>query len=136
MTIHARLKWTGGLQFIGRAGSGPAVVLDNREGASGPSPMEMVLMGAAGCTAMDVVSILRKKRANVTGFTINVSGERAEKHPKRYTAIHIEYVFEGNDLNPKSVEQAIDLSVEKYCSATASLKADIQHTYRIVKGEG
>jgi putative redox protein len=72
--------------------------------------MELMLMGTAGCTAMDVITILKKKRLNVTGFRINISGERAEEYPRRYTDIHIEYVVYGTDLQPDGVNQAIDLS--------------------------
>ena len=136
MAKHAQLKWTGGLQFIGRAGNSPAVVIDNPDGGSGPSPMDLVLMGVAGCTAMDVFSIMQKKRVFMNGFTINVRGEREEKHPKRYTTIHIEYVIEGKGIKPAAVEQAIALSVTKYCSAIASVNARIEHSYRIVEIAG
>jgi putative redox protein len=131
MALQAQLKWTGDLQFVGRAEDGPAVILDSRDGGTGPSPMQMVLMGVAGCTAMDVISILKKKRANVTGFQVNVSGERAEEHPKRFTGIHIDYVFQGTGIKSQAVEQAIQLSETKYCSAMASMNANITHSYRI-----
>ena len=131
MTINAEVKWIDGMQFVGRAGEGPAVIMDDPEGGSGASPMELLLMGTAGCTAMDVVTILRKKRMAVTGLTINISGERAEDYPKRYTDIHIEYVVHGTDLNPKGIAQAIDLSERKYCGAMASLNAEITHSYRM-----
>jgi putative redox protein len=134
MEMKAEVKWTDELQFVARAGSGPAVVLDNR-GRIGPSPMEMVLMGVAGCTAMDVASIMQKKRARMKRFQVNISGERAEQHPRRYTRITIEYLLEGKAIKPKDVEQAIALSETKYCSATASLKASIEHTYRIIEEE-
>ena len=133
MTIEAKLVWTEGLQFIGRAGNGPAVVMDSNDGGTGPSPMRMVLMGIAGCSAMDVISILHKKRANVTDFQINITGERADEHPKRFTHIHVEYVVTGQGIKPKAVERAIALSEEKYCSAMASVNADISHTYRIIE---
>jgi putative redox protein len=135
MAVQAQLKWTEGMQFIGRIGDGSAMVLDNPEGGSGPSPMQLVLMGVAGCTAMDVVFILRKKRLHLTDFTINISGKRTDTHPKRYESIRIEYLLKGKDLKPKAVEQAITLSQEKYCSATASLNADLTHTYKIIDSE-
>lgn len=135
MTIQAQLKWSGGLQFVGRTGDGPAVILDNAEGGSGPSPMQLVLMGVAGCTAMDVISIMKKKRANVSEFRVDISGKRAGKHPKRYETINIEYVLKGKQIKPKAVEQAIHLSQTKYCSATASLNADITYTYQIIHDE-
>ncbi len=131
MTIQAQLTWTQGLQFIGRTDGGPAVVMDNPEGGSGAGPMELLLMGTAGCTAMDVISILKKKRMPVTGFSVNVSGTRADDHPRRYTAIHIEYVICGSDIKPEAVQRAIELSENKYCGAMASLNATINHAYRI-----
>jgi putative redox protein len=131
MPIQAQVKWIDELQFVARAGSGPAVVMDTSDGGGGAGPMELILMGTAGCTAMDVITILKKKRLNVTGFTINISGERAEEYPKRYTLIHIEYVVYGTDLKPDGVKQAIDLSEQKYCGAMASLNARITHAFRI-----
>jgi putative redox protein len=133
MTIKAQLKWTDGLQFVARVGNGPAVVLDSSEGGSGPSPMEMVLIGVAGCTAIDVILIMQKKRAAITDFLVNISGRRAEEDPKRYTEIQIEFVLFGNDIKPTAVEQAIRLSETKYCGAMASLNAEFETTYRIVE---
>ena len=132
MTIKAQLNWTDGMQFIARAGNGPAVVLDSGKGGSGPSPMEMLLIGVAGCSAIDVIMIMGKKRVEVTDFQVNISGERAEEYPQRYTEIHIEYVLQGKGIKPKAVEQAIQLSETKYCGAMASLNADFETTYRIV----
>jgi putative redox protein len=133
MDVQAQLKWIDGLQFVARAGDGPAVVMDSREGASGPSPMEMVLMGVAGCTAIDVILILQKRRTNVTDFQVNISGTRADEYPRRYTDIHIEYVLSGRGIKPKDVERAIELSETKYCSATASLNANFEHSYHIIE---
>lgn len=133
MTIKAQIKWTDGMQFIARAGNGPAVVLDSGEGGSGSSPMALVLMGVAGCSAMDVIMIMGKKRARVTGFQVNISGERAEEYPKPYTDITIEYVLRGKGIKPKAVEQAIQLSETKYCGAMASLSANFKTSYRIVE---
>ena len=133
MTISAQLNWTDGMQFVARAGDGPAVVLDSSDGGSGPSPMELVLIGVAGCTAIDVIMIMQKKRADVIDFQVNISGERADDHPKRYTKIHIEYVLSGRDIKPNAVEQAIQLSEEKYCGASASLNADIDSSYNIIE---
>ena len=132
MAVKAQLKWTDGLQFVARAGNGPAVVLDSREGGSGPSPMEMVLIGVAGCTAIDVILIMQKKRAAIADFQVNITGRRAEEDPKRYTHIQIEFVLYGNDIKPTAVEQAIRLSESKYCGAMASLNAEFETSYRIV----
>jgi putative redox protein len=133
MTIQAHLKWTDGLQFVARTGRGPAVVIDSSDGGSGVSPMQMVLLGVAGCTAIDVIMIMKKKRANIQRFEVNVTGDTAESYPKRYTHIHIEYVLYGSDIKPKGVEQAIELSEKKFCSAMASMNAEFEHSYRIVK---
>jgi putative redox protein len=135
MIVQAQLKWTEGRQFVARAGDGPAVVLDSRESGSGPSPMEMVLMGVAGCTAVDVILIMQKRRAAVTDFRVNISGQRADEHPRYYTSIHIEYVLTGTDIKPKDVERAIQLSETKYCSALASLNADFESSYRILEAQ-
>ena len=132
MIINAQLKWIEGMQFIARAGDSPAVVIDNPESKGGASPMQMVLIGVAGCIAMDVISILKKKRTAVSDFQVNISGERAEDHPRRYTDIQIEFVLQGKDIKPKAAEQAIQLSETKYCSAIASLNASVESTYRIV----
>jgi len=131
MTIRAKLEWKESMQFIAQAGEGPSVFIDSNEGRTGPSPMEMVLMGVAGCTAMDVIYIMKKRRADVTGFRVNITGERAENHPKRYTRILIEYLIEGKGITPKDVERAIKLSTTKYCSAMASLNAQVETSYRI-----
>ena len=132
MTVNAQIKWTNGMQFVARAGKGPAVILDSSDGGSGPSPMEMVLIGVAGCSAIDVIMIMEKKRVQVTDFEVNIAGERAEEYPQRYTDIRSEFVLHGKDIKPKSVEQAIQLSETKYCGAMASLNADFKTIYRIV----
>ncbi len=133
MNIKASLKWTDGFQFVGRAGDGPGVVIDSTDGGSGPTPMDMLLMGVAGCTGIDVILIMQKKRANITDFKINITGEKAEKEPKRFTKIHIEYLFYGTNIREKGVEQAIRLSENKLCSAMASLNAEFTHSYKIIK---
>ncbi len=135
MTIKAHLKWTDGLQFVARAGQGPAVILDSTDGASGASPMQLVLMGVAGCTAIDIVVILKKKRVKLSGFEIEIEGVQAQENPKRFTQMTITYILTGRDIKPKAVEQAIELSETKYCSAMASVNAEVEHTYRIVASE-
>ena len=133
MSINATVKWNGAMQFVARAGNGPAVIMDTPDGGSGPTPMEMILFGVAGCTAIDVVAILEKKRLDVTGLDVDISGERAEEDPRRFTDIRIEYRLRGRNIKPKALEQAIALSEEKYCSAIASLNASVTHTYRITE---
>jgi putative redox protein len=135
MTVQAHVTWIDDLQFVARAGRGPAVVMDTPDSGGGASPMELMLIGTAGCTAVDVITILKKKRMQVTGFEVNISGERTDEYPRRYSDIHIEYVVYGIDIKPGGVNQAIDLSERKYCGAMASLNARITHSLRIVSPE-
>jgi putative redox protein len=132
MTIKAKLEWKEKMQFVGQAGDSPSIFIDTPEGNTGPTPMELVLMGVAGCTAIDVIWIMKKRRAEVTGFQVNITGERADEHPKRYTRLLLEYVLEGKGITLKDVERAIKLSTTKYCSATASMNAQVETSYRIV----
>jgi len=133
MTVQAELRWTDNMQFIGRADEGPAFVIDSAEGGSGAGPMGLILMGVGGCAAMDVVSILKKRRSPFTGLKVRLSGERAGEHPRRYTHIRIEFVVHGSGVKPRDVERAIALSMTRYCSAVASLNAEVEHTYSIVE---
>ena len=133
MSERAEMKWTDGLQFIGRAGNSPAIIMDNPEGGSGPSPMQVVLIGIAGCTGMDVVSILKKKRSTFKDLQINVTGDRKEDHPKAYTKIHMEFLVYGQGVKPADVERSIELSVTKYCGAIGSVKAEVDYSYRIIE---
>jgi putative redox protein len=132
MSTQAQLQWIKEWQFTARAGDGPTVLIDGKEPRSGSSPMQLVLMGVAGCTAIDVILVMEKKRINVTDFQINISGERADDHPRRYTHIQIEYVLTGTGISEKAVERAIQLSETKYCSAIGSLNATFEHSYRII----
>jgi putative redox protein len=115
------------MQFVARGDSGHAIVLDsNAEGGfdSGARPMEVLLMGVLGCTAMDVISILKKKRQAVDGLKVFATTERAEEHPKRFTKIHLEYVAYGA-VDPEALARAVQLSEEKYCSAIATLRGSV-----------
>lgn len=135
-----RLSWTGpGLRLVGETPRGSAVVLDHvhldePESERAFRPLELLLVGLGGCTAMDVVSILEKKRQPFTSLQVNVTGERATEHPKTYTRIHLEYVVTGGAVDPKAVERSIELSQTKYCPATAMLgkAAHLTTSYRIV----
>ncbi len=137
MSVEAKVVWQEGMRFEGTASSGHTLTLDSSTEHGGQNagfrPMELLLIGLAGCTAMDVISILQKKRQNVTGLEVRVEGQRAESHPRAYTDIHVEYVVRGKDISPQAVERAIQLSEEKYCSAAATLKgaARITSSYRI-----
>lgn len=135
----AKITYTGGMQFVAQADSGPAIVMDAETEFggknAGPRPSELLIMGIGGCSGMDIISVLKKKKENVTGFEINVTGTKAEEHPKKYTAIDIEYVVKGKNLSDAAVKRAVDLSMEKYCSVKATLEgtAKITYRYRIVE---
>jgi putative redox protein len=136
----ARVVWKDGLAFEGIGGSGFTVSLDTlaEEGSgTGFSPMELLLVSLAGCTAMDVISILKKKRQDVTGFEVRAHGLRADDHPKIYTDITLEYVVRGHGVDPKAIERAIELSETKYCSVAGMLKkaANITTTFRVQEAE-
>ena len=137
MTATARLET--GMLFDAEAGSGHHVTLDaaahdggNNEGFR---PMELLLVGLAGCTGMDVISILRKKRLQVTGYAVHVTGIRAEDHPMVFVEITVEHIITGHQIQPEAVARAIQLSEERYCGAGAMLGkvAHLTHTFRIVE---
>ena len=137
--MDAALKWQGGMKFIATADSNHNVILDSDPSVGGTDlgsrPMELILEGLAGCTAMDVISIMRKKRQNVTGFEVTAHADRAEQHPKVFTAIEINYIFRGKNIDPKAVERAIELSEQIYCPAQAMLAqiAPIKLSYKIIE---
>ncbi len=114
------------LRFEAITGGGHRMVLDNPVGGSAPSPVELVLVALGGCTAMDVASILRKKRQDVTHYEVLVSGEQRDEHPKRYVRIEILHRVTGRDISPSAVQEAITLSDTKYCAVHASLDHDIE----------
>ncbi len=135
--MKARIKWVESVCFIGESGSGHAIVMDGApEGGGrnlGMRPMETVLIGTGGCTAYDVVHILKKARAAVTDCVVDIASERAPEDPKVFTKIHFHFVVSGKGLKPQQVERAIHLSAEKYCSASIMLgkTAAITHDYEI-----
>ncbi|WP_324718172.1 OsmC family protein [Carboxydochorda subterranea] len=134
------VRHAGGMAFVGYGPSGHFTVMDGHEPGSdepqrAPGPMEMLLIALGGCTGMDVVSILHKKRVPFTGVELRIHGERAPEHPRRYTSIEIEYVVRGSALPRKPVEDAARLSFEKYCSVAATLKAGTRLTYRVTLEE-
>jgi putative redox protein len=138
--MNATVRWTGGLAFSAVSGSGGTATMDAtpEHGGRGPSPMETLLAALAGCTAMDVVSILEKMRAPLEGLEVRVSGERAETHPRVFTRITVEYVLTGAGLAAEQVERAVDLSQTRYCSVSAMLRraADLTYSWRIEPGRG
>lgn len=135
MNAYVTLKE--GMSFEGSADSGFTVSLGASQAVGGADdgfrPMELIAIGLAGCTGMDVISILRKKREDVTGFKVEVSTERADEHPRIFTNIHLHYTIEGQAIKRASVERAIELSENRYCPAQAMLEkaAPITHSYDI-----
>jgi putative redox protein len=133
--------WKQGLSFTGTAGSGFTVPLGTNVEYGGADdgfrPLELMLVSLAGCTGMDVISILQKMRQEVTDFQVKVQAERAQDHPRVFTSIMVEYRFQGHNLDPEAVERAVELSERKYCSARAMLAqvVSIQRVIRIEDGE-
>jgi putative redox protein len=118
-TKSAKFAWTGEeLNFSGTLDSGFSVAMKNSADAEGASPMSLFLGAVAGCTAMDVLSIVQKKRQQVDGMEIEIVGQRSDSHPMVYTDVDITYVLYGEDIDPAAVERAIELSQTKYCSAS------------------
>lgn len=136
--MKARIKWIEEASFVGQSGSGHAIVMDgppeNGGRNLGVRPMEMLLLGVGGCTAFDVIQILKKSRQPVTGCVVEISAERAETIPKVFTRIHIHFKVSGHGLKEHLVKRAIELSSEKYCSASIMLgkTAILSHDYEII----
>lgn len=136
-TKDVTLRHVQGVTFVAKADSNHWVVLDGSTDSggsmAGSNPKELLLIALAGCTANDVVSILKKKRVNLSDFSINAHAEEREEHPRIFTSVHIEYVFYGDDVKKEDVERAIELSSTKYCSVSAIVGAsvNITHSYRI-----
>ena len=125
--------------FVATTPSGHAQVLDTDSGrAVAASPMELLLVALGGCTAVDVVSILKKKRERVTGYRVEVRGTRRDEHPRAFTRIEVRHVVTGHKISERAVAQAISLSEEKYCSVAATLRpaAEIVSTFEIVEDGG
>ncbi|WP_298218486.1 OsmC family protein [Halothiobacillus sp.] len=132
--MKARVKWVEGMAFMAESDSGHGIMLDGSPDIGGRNlgarPMEMVLMGLGGCTAIDVMVILGKQRQPVEDCWIELDAERADvAAPKVFTKIHVHYVVKGSGLDPKQVERAVKLSAEKYCSVSAMLKNSVDITY-------
>lgn len=128
--IEATVSWTDNERFAGSASSGHAIVIDAGKEKVANSPMELVLIALCGCTASDVVGILRKKREPFTGLEVRAKGERAAGYPAVYTAIQLTYIVRG-EVAKKSMEDAVRLSKEKYCSVSAMLEKTAKITYAI-----
>ena len=138
--MECTVRWTGlsGMTFLAETGSGHVVAMDGAVDGGGrnlaPRPMEMVLLGTGGCTAYDVVLILRKSGQKITDCEVKLTAERADTDPKVFTKVHFHFVVKGSAVKPNTVERAIKLSHEKYCSASIMLEktAVITHSYEIV----
>ena len=137
--MKVRVKWIENVAFVGETESNHSIVMDGApEGGGrniGPRPMETVLAGTGGCTAYDVVAILRKSRQDITDCVVDVEADRAAEDPKVFTRIHFHFTIKGRNVKKEQVERAIHLSAEKYCSASIMLgkTAQISHDYEIVE---
>lgn len=135
-----RLEWEENMRFRAKTLTGGEIYVDSDymgDVPLGPKPMDLLLISLASCTGMDVVSILKKMKVPFKSFIVKVRGYRREKHPRVYERIEIEYIFNGNGLNVKAIEKAINLSLNKYCPVTAMLRktAEIIHSYRVISEE-
>ena len=136
--METRLQWAGGAAFIGLSSGGHTVVMDGPpEGGGrnlGPRPMEMLLLSMAACSTYDVVSILQKSREDITDCDVRITANRAPDHPRIFTDIHLHFIISGSDVKKRSIERAIKLSAEKYCSASIMLgaMAKITHDFELV----
>lgn len=136
MATTARITWVQDALFVGESGSGHTITMDGAPDIGGRDlaarPMEMVLIGMGGCTAIDVASMLKKQRQDVRDIIVELEAERADDHPKVFTAVKVIYRVRGRKLNRALVERAVTLSDEKYCSATAMIRKSAAVTHQIV----
>lgn len=138
--MEAKVTYVDGLRFVGEASSGHSVVMDGdpEYGGrnTGPRPTELLLMGLGGCSGMDVISVLKKKKQDVRSFEVALKGLRAEDHPKKFTEITIEFIVTGRGLSEEAVKRAVDLSMDKYCSVKATIEgsAKISFSYKLIEG--
>lgn len=134
--MKSKVVWKGGMAFTGSSESGFSVPLDAKEEFGGQGlgfqPLQLFAIGLAGCTALDVISILQKKRQEVAEFEVSVSTERAEEHPKVFTNILIEYRVTGKNIDQQAVERAVELSETRYCSAQAMLAKTAEINHKII----
>ena len=132
MRVH--VSWQQDLLFSAQTENGHSIEMDGNQGTSASSPMEMVLMAAGGCSSVDVVSILKKARQNVTDVKVVIDGERVDAVPAVFRAIHLHFIVVGNDISEKHVERAVALSAEKYCSVAIMLGASVTmtHSYEVL----
>lgn len=138
--MKASVKWTDGRQFVAESGSGHSVVIDGPPDHggrnTGPRPMEMLLMGMGACTSFDVLEILEKSRAGVTDCVASIEAERADAVPAVFTKIHVHFTVSGRNLKENQVKRAVELSAEKYCSASIMLAkggVEVTHSYSLIE---
>jgi putative redox protein len=135
--MKSRVKWLDHMSFVGESASGHSVVMDGPPEAGGRNlgirPMEMLLLGLGGCASFDIVSMLKKGRQDITNCEVEISAKRADGQPKVFTDIHLHFILEGNNISELKVARAIELSAEKYCSASIMLgkTAVVTHDYEI-----
>ncbi len=131
--MKTRIKWVENALFLGESGSGHVVVMDgppeNGGRNLGPRPMEMLLLGLGGCTTFDVIHILQKGRHSVTDCEVEVEAERVDTVPKVFSSIHVHFIVTGHDLKESAVKRAVELSAEKYCSASIMLAGSVKITH-------
>lgn len=131
--VEATVKWVDGLRFTSSANSGHEVTMDGPSEHGGTDtaarPMELILMGLGGCTGMDAISILKKKKQDVTGLEINIKGTRADTHPMKYENVEMEFVVKGRGVDDAAAKRAIGLSMDKYCSVKFTLEQETPVTY-------
>ena len=134
MTQKITSRWLHGWQFVATDSAGHSMVMDSPSMGddAGFRPAELLLIAVAGCTGMDVISILQKKRQKVADFQVNVSGERREEHPRAWTRMHIEYIVRGKDVDRGAVERAVELSETKYCPVQATLAGNVEFSHSII----
>jgi putative redox protein len=141
--MNGEIRWDGDVRFVAQSGSGHTVMLDGPAAAGGTNagvrPMELLLLGVAGCASYDVVTILQKSRQQVTGCTARVEADRASEPPKVFTRLHLHFVIEGHDLPASKVARAVHLSADKYCSASIMLHrggVEVTHSFEVVAAPG
>lgn len=137
MTKRAVVRWDADMHLLAEAGSGDRLEMDDDAGGHGFRPSELLMVALGGCTAMDVVSILRKKQQQVSSYEITVTGEQRDTHPKAYTDVVVEHRVEGDAVDPEAVRRAIELSATRYCTVTAVMAAGIArivHRYVVRTG--
>ncbi|MCF6095287.1 OsmC family protein [Microaerobacter geothermalis] len=133
--MRVEVNWNGNIQFEAKGGSGHSIIMDAAPEVggqdTGPRPMELVLSAVGGCTGIDIVLTLKKMRVDFETFSMEINGERANDYPKRFTKVHIHYKLTGENIPEDKVRRAVDLTRDKYCSASNSLNADITTSFEI-----